>query len=98
MTSPNRKHERKSFFKYMPSSTAEIVLTNRTLRWSSPVEFNDPFDVPRELAFEITPAEIQQELVDKFIHLIENPSVNTEGLDHRFRFILEAIRQNETDE
>jgi hypothetical protein len=39
----------------MPASTAKIVLQNKTLRWSSPVEFNDPFDVPRELAFDVTP-------------------------------------------
>ncbi len=98
MVSLNRKHERMSFFKYMSSSTAEIVLTDCTLRWSSPVEFNDPFDVPRELAFDITPEEIQQALIDKLICLIESPPENTEILSPEIKVLLEALKKNETDE
>ena len=45
-----RIHDREYFYKYMSASTAEVVLGNRTLRWSAPTEFNDPFDVPRELS------------------------------------------------
>ncbi len=98
MKSPNRKHDRSSFYKYIPASTAEIVLNNRTLRWTSPIEFNDPFDVPRELAVNISPAEIQKALVEMFVELIESPPEHTEGLDCRVRVILEAVKQGGTDE
>lgn len=37
------------FYKFMKASTAEIVLTNRTLRWSTPAAFNDPFDMQFDL-------------------------------------------------
>jgi hypothetical protein len=33
----------------MSAATARIVLADRKLRWSSPILFNDPFDVPREM-------------------------------------------------
>ncbi|MDO8802183.1 DUF2971 domain-containing protein [Phenylobacterium sp.] len=33
------------YFKYMPASTARVVLGNQTLRWSTPATLNDPFDM-----------------------------------------------------
>ncbi|HEX9050369.1 MAG TPA: hypothetical protein VF841_07565 [Anaeromyxobacter sp.] len=48
--SPSRVHDRTSFFKYMPASKAQIVLSNKAMTWSSPVRFNDPFDTPRDMA------------------------------------------------
>lgn len=33
------------FFKYVNASTARIILTNHTLRWSAASRFNDPFDL-----------------------------------------------------
>jgi hypothetical protein len=38
------------FYKYVSAATAEIVLTNRTLRWSTPGTLNDPFDMQFDLA------------------------------------------------
>ena len=43
--SPNRRHDRQYFYKYVSAKTAQAILTTRTLRWSSPILFNDPFDV-----------------------------------------------------
>lgn len=48
MTPAENKPER--FYKYLSASTAKIVLANSTLRWGSPLSFNDIFDVPTELA------------------------------------------------
>jgi hypothetical protein len=36
---------KKTLFKYMPLQTAEIVLSNRTLRWTTPERLNDPHDM-----------------------------------------------------
>jgi hypothetical protein len=41
---PNWRNSRTHFFKFMTRSTAEIVLRNRTLRWSTPAHLNDPHD------------------------------------------------------
>lgn len=41
----NRLH----FFKYISESTAKVVLANRTLRWSSSSNLNDPFEMQLSL-------------------------------------------------
>jgi len=93
MRSANRLHERQGFFKYMSASTATIVLRNRTLRWSSPVLFNDPFDVPRELSFGVTPEQIVNALADRFSSLIEDPPEDTSVFQPKVRLILEAVKR-----
>lgn len=32
------------FFKYYPAPVAKLVLSTKTVRWNSPLNFNDPFD------------------------------------------------------
>ncbi len=39
-----RYHNRDHFFKYVTKEVAKAIIENRTLRWSCPVDFNDPFD------------------------------------------------------
>jgi hypothetical protein len=43
----------RSFFKYVSRETAKAVLSNNTLRWSSPILFNDPFDIQFDLRVEV---------------------------------------------
>jgi Protein of unknown function (DUF2971) len=93
MRSPNRLHDRQSFFKYMSADVARLVLTNRTLRWSSPTLFNDPFDVPRELSFGITPDALVQALARKMVQLIENPPDDTTRLEPMLRVIIETVKK-----
>jgi hypothetical protein len=45
--SPRCLHDRANFFKYMSASTALLVPRNHTLRWSSPEQFDDQFDVTK---------------------------------------------------
>jgi hypothetical protein len=93
MRSKNRTHDRQSFFKYMSASTAKIVLANRTLRWSSPVLFKDPFDVPREMSFGLTPVDIVQALSRRMADLIENPPEDTSQLEPKVRLIVETVKK-----
>ncbi|WP_296752513.1 DUF2971 domain-containing protein [Thiobacillus sp.] len=93
MQSPNRKHDRESFFKYMSAATAAIVLQNRSLRWSSPLLFNDPFDVPRELSFGIVPEDIVQALTRRMANLIEHPPEDTSQLEPKVRLIVEVVKK-----
>jgi hypothetical protein len=39
-----RYHDRDYFFKYVTKDVAKLIIKNHTLRWSCPVDFNDPFD------------------------------------------------------
>ncbi len=82
----------------MSASTAQIVLKSKTLRWSSPQEFNDPFDVARELAFGISPSELKKAVVHRFIKLIENPPDNTEVLKPKLRLIVETLKKAASQE
>lgn len=76
----------------MSAPTASIVLTNRTLRWSSPVLFNDPFDVPREMAFGLTPKDIAEALLQRMTELIEHPPEDTSDLEPRVRLIMDTVK------
>lgn len=89
--SSHRLHDRTSFYKYMPASTAKILVDNNTLRWSSPSLFNDPFDVPRELSFGITPAQIIEALGRRCLSLLENPPENTSDLEPNLKTIVDTI-------
>lgn len=87
-------HGRPSFFKYMPADTAKTVLANRTLRWSSPLRFNDPFDVPRELSFGITPAHIVEALSARLTYLLQHPPTDTSALAPKVRLLVETVKKD----
>lgn len=69
--SPNRSHDRRYFYKYVSAKTAKIVLQTRRLRWSSPILFNDPFDVTQELRLHFNPNELNSMLNEEWALLIE---------------------------
>lgn len=69
--SPNRSHERPYFYKYVSAATAKLILKTRTLRWSSPIRFNDPFDTSQELRLNFDPAELTALLNEEWVSLIE---------------------------
>lgn len=88
-----RCHDRGSFFKYMSADTARIVLQHRTLRWSSPLLFNDPFDVPRELAFGLAPEDIVRAIERRLADLIEHPPDDTSGLSPQVQSLIEIAKR-----
>lgn len=69
--SPNRRHDRFCFYKYMTAQTANVVIASRRLRWSSPLLFNDPFDVPRRAELPFTVDELQAAMHEEFIGVME---------------------------
>ena len=56
---------RRSFFKYAPPDTAIAVLKHRTIRYSSPLRFNDPFDVQSGLHFDFDLETLQEKVLDR---------------------------------
>jgi hypothetical protein len=98
MSQNHPKQKKKSFFKYMPAEIAKIILKNKTLRWSSPLEFNDPFDIPREIAVNISHETLKEASASKFIELIENPPETTDHLDPRIKHLVDATKHKATPE
>ena len=90
-----RNHDRKSFYKYMPASTAKIVLASHTLRWSSPVIFNDPFDVPRELACDIDPSDIKAAISEIMEESLINDDADISWMKPILKYLLIQTRKGE---
>jgi hypothetical protein len=77
----------------MPAATANLVLGNRTLRWSSPTLFNDPFDVPREMSFGVTPSAIVEALARRLSELIDHPLEDTSDLEPRVKLVVDTVKR-----
>lgn len=69
--SPNRVHDEQFFYKYVSAEVAKIIISTRKLRWSSPILFNDPFDVNQELPLNFDEAELNIALAEKVALLVE---------------------------
>ncbi|WP_285430021.1 DUF2971 domain-containing protein [Pseudomonas sp. fls2-241-R2A-110] len=54
-----------AFYKYMTYSTANIVIKNQTLRWSTPATLNDPYDIQFDLRINFDREKILQYSLDK---------------------------------
>ena len=72
MSSPNRRHDRSSFCKYTTAETAKAILGGRVLRWSSPLLFNDPFDIPREATLAFSVEELFEASIALFLRMLSD--------------------------
>jgi hypothetical protein len=59
------RHDKKYFYKYVTTETALKILTTRTVRYSSPVLFNDPFDTQTRIGFDMEALEVEQMLAEE---------------------------------
>ena len=91
MTRPSRQ----VFFKYMKATVAKTVLATRCLRWSSPLLFNDPFDVTQELRLNFDEHGLNAAVTDRVTWLIEHAEPATCNVKHPFfgSLIRSAMRQ-----
>src|SRR5712692_6390018 len=55
----------------MTAKVAKIVLATRRLRWSSPLLFNDPFDITQELRLNFDEHGLSAALTDRVAWLVE---------------------------
>ncbi len=64
---PNRPD---TFFKYMTAEIAKIVLVSHEFRWSSPLLFNDPFDVQRDFNLGFDVEELKEPLFNEIMSIV----------------------------
>lgn len=57
--------EKRAFYKYASPETALAVLKSRTFRYSSPLLFNDPFDVQAGLHFDFDIETLHKKFLDR---------------------------------
>jgi hypothetical protein len=68
-------HERTHFFKYATASTAIAILSTATLRYSSPLLFNDPFDLQTGMPFKFDMDALPERLFAKVEALVLAPNI-----------------------
>jgi hypothetical protein len=67
----NEQTVQHSFYKYVKARVAKNILVTRKLRWSSPLLFNDPFDVSQELRLDFDRAALQSAFSAKLAEIAE---------------------------
>ena len=79
----HRTHNRDCFYKYTSATTALKILKSSAVRYSSPLEFNDPFDVQSGLHIGFDTDELPDKIMDRFEQLIlqdaSSPSLSDPG-------------------
>lgn len=63
-------HDKKFFYKYVTAEVAATTLRNRSLKYSSPVLFNDPFDNQTRIDYGFTLSELQERFVGELYRLM----------------------------
>lgn len=65
-----RTHDRSHFYKYTSADTALRVISGHSLRWSSPLKFNDPFDHQIGFSFSFGGEELGEALHDEMEKIV----------------------------
>lgn len=66
---------KRPFYKYASADATLAVLTNRTVQYSSPLKFNDPFDFQHGLHFDFDIGALHQKVLDRIAELAAMRSV-----------------------
>jgi len=63
----------RSFFKYANPGTVLTILESKSVRYSSPLTFNDPFDLQSGLHFDFDVSTLQEKVLDKLQEFAASP-------------------------
>ena len=85
----NRIH----FFKYVTADTAKIILKNRTLRWSSASELNDPFDMQFDMTVNFSRDQLIEAGIEKAWTLYTSNKKITPV--NEISYLIEQLKSNE---
>lgn len=79
---------RRPFYKYTSPGTLLAVLQTQTVRYSSPLEFNDPFDHQVGLHLDFDLGDFPRKLIDKYEFLVKSPQIElVDPVDSIAKFI-----------
>ncbi len=71
-------HDKDYFYKYVSASTLIKILQFQTMRWSSPLLFNDPFDLQVD-PFGLSENELTEAIIKNYRVLIKTPEIKIFG-------------------
>lgn len=88
---PNRPN---AFFKYITAKVAKIVLVNQTLRWSSPLLFDDIFDVQRDFSWGFDNEELKEPLLNEIMNLLSVEEIPDLSSNLQAERLIKRLRGN----
>ena len=83
---------RRPFYKYVAPDTALAILENQSIRYSSPLLFNDPFDHQIGLHLDFDLAKFPQKVVSRLEYLVRNPEIPLRPDADAMGLVLEIMR------
>ena len=92
-----REHDRECFFKYVTIDTARLIFENETLRWSSPLLFNDPFDIQAGFHWDFDINDLPEMMLARIENLIQSDDplvfVETPNAEAVIAALREAVKK-----
>ncbi len=85
---------KRSFYKYMAPKTALAVFSYKTFRYSSPLLFNDPFDIQSGLHFEFDIKDIYLKILDRLEDLAKRDHLPNLYWDDPWAQVIKAVWEN----
>ena len=90
---PPQSPEKRSFFKYAAPDTVVAILKNQTVRYSSPLSFNDPFDFQSGLHFDFDLDSLHWKVLDRLFELAVAPTEPIVDKDDLWGKLVLLVRQ-----
>ncbi len=87
------RNNKEYFFKYYSPKSIKVVLENCSRKWSSPLEFNDPFDNQFDLHLDEDKEEIARQLSETLLKYVTNDDPVTNLLSPRMAEYIEYLRK-----
>lgn len=84
-----------TYFKYVTAKVAKIILANQKLRWSSPLLFNDPFDVQREFDLGFDIEKLKEPLTKELLSLVSAEEVPSLSVKSPAALLVNLLRRND---
>lgn len=94
-------NDRLHFFKYLSFETAQIVLANQTLRWSTPRTLNDLYDVQFDLAMNIDLKKLEETAYERMWKIASGkhaPNGIVTPMGHLLRLVGQTVKYKSKEE
>lgn len=84
---------RDAFYKYLSSESLKITLSSTSRKWSSPFEFNDPFDNYIDIQWMESLRDFESKIRNKIYDLTEDENFDLSTLSPKLHCIVHILRQ-----
>lgn len=81
-----------AYFKYYTADCLKLTLSNATRKWSSPFEFNDPFDNRLKIRWTGNTIDLEKAITEKIIQLVEEEQPDFDLLFSDMQLLVSHIR------